>query len=187
MKSPKHVFLFTTVLLLSMIGAACSGSTSSGGYGSGGSTSSGRYSSGGSTPAVTTPSTAGANVAIQTATAAVKGKSATILTNAQGMTLYYLSADTATQSMCSGSCSKIWPPLVVTGSALPSGPSTLPGKLSLVSTANGSQVEYNGHPLYTYSGDNAPGQTNGEGVLNVWHVVTPDLKLQGGASNPYSY
>ncbi len=187
MKSPKHVFLFTTVLLLSMIVAACSGSTSSGGYGgygNGGSKPAATTSTGGSTPAATT-STGSSNVVIQTAMATVKGKSTSILTNAKGMTLYYLSADTATQVMCSGGCAQIWPPLVETGSSLLGGPTSLPGKLSVVSTANGNQVEYNGHPLYTYSGDSAPGQTNGEGIQGVWHVVTPDLQLQGGSPNPY--
>jgi predicted lipoprotein with Yx(FWY)xxD motif len=57
----------------------------------------------------------------------------------------------------------------------------------MATTANGSQLEYNGHPLYTYSGDTGPGQTNGEGIGGVWHVVTSDLQPQGGSSNPYGY
>ena len=40
----------------------------------------------------------------------------------------------------------------------------LPGTLSVVTDANGQQVEYNGHMLYKYSGDTAPGQTHGEGI-----------------------
>jgi predicted lipoprotein with Yx(FWY)xxD motif len=47
--------------------------------------------------------------------------------------------------------------------------------LTIVTDANGNQVEYNGHPLYTYSGDTASGQTTGEGVGGVWHVVTLNL------------
>ncbi len=52
----------------------------------------------------------------------------------------------------------------------------LAGKLSVVTDANGQQVEYNGHLLYTYSGDAAPGQTNGEGLFGKWFVATLDLK-----------
>jgi len=121
------------------------------------------------------------------ASVTLKGKSAMALVNSKGWTLYYLSADTATKSMCSGSCSQTWPPLLQAGSGLPTGPGSLPGKLSVATTANGSQVEYNGHPLYTYAGDTGPGQTNGEGIGGVWHVVTSDLKPQGGSSNPYGY
>src|SRR5712692_10693808 len=98
MKSPKHVLLFAIILSLAIIVAACGSSTASGTYSTSGSTSA----------ATTSPGSSSSNVVIQTAMATVKGKSTTILTNAQGMTLYYLVADTATQSMCSGSCSQTW-------------------------------------------------------------------------------
>ncbi|TMC88875.1 MAG: hypothetical protein E6J10_02220 [Chloroflexi bacterium] len=49
------------------------------------------------------------------------------------------------------------------------------------------QVEYNGHPLYTYSGDTAPGRTNGEGLLGKWFVSTPSLSVQGGGSTSGGY
>jgi len=48
--------------------------------------------------------------------------------------------------------------------------------------ANGNQIEYNGHLLYAYSGDTAPGQTNGEGLLGKWFVAIPGLAVQGGGS-----
>ena len=43
-----------------------------------------------------------------------------------------------------------------------------------------TQVTYDGHPLYTYSGDPAPGDTNGQGVNTfgaLWWVVAPDGKV----------
>ena len=52
-------------------------------------------------------------------------------------------------------------------------PTSLSGKLSTQTDANATQVEYNGHLLYTYSGDIAPGQSNGEGPLGKWFVDTP--------------
>ena len=167
----KRAFPTTIVLLLAILVAACGGSTGS---------------NGGSTPtppapAATTPATAAATV--KTATATVNGKSVTILTNAQGMTLYYFTPDTATTSACTGGCASAWPPLLSTGSSTPTSATTLPSTLSVVTTTNGSQVAYNGHLLYTYSGDTAPGQTTGEGKAGKWFVCTPDLAAVGSSSN----
>lgn len=123
----------------------------------------------------TTPTASSAKGDIKMATVTVSGKSETVLTNAQGMTLYYRTSDTPPTTVCSGGCADAWPPLVVTGSSAPASSTALAGKLSVQMTANGQQVEYNGHPLYTFSGDTASGQANGEGIGSVWYVVTPDL------------
>jgi hypothetical protein len=45
-------------------------------------------------------------------------------------------------------------------------------------------VEYQGHPLYTYASDTAPGQTNGENVEGVWFVATTDLTAAAGGNSP---
>ena len=111
-----------------------------------------------------------------TATATVSGKTVTILTNAQGLTLYYFTPDTAAASACTGGCAGTWPPLLMTGSGTPTASTTLPGALTAVSAGNGNQVEYNGHLLYTYAGDTAPGQTTGDGKFGKWFVATADLK-----------
>lgn len=118
----------------------------------------------------------GSTALVMTKTATVAGKSETILTDAQGMTLYYFTPDTATTTACTGGCASNWPPLLMTGSGTPSSATTLPGKLTIVMTANGNQVEYNGHFLYTFKADTAPGQTNGQNVNGKWFVATPDLK-----------
>ena len=156
----KRTFPITIVLLLAMAVAACGGSTSSG-------------SSSTPTPAATTPSSS--NALIKTTTATVSGKSEMILTNAQGKTLYYFTPDTATTAACTSSCADNWPPLLATGSSTPTSATSLPGKLTTQTTANGSQVEYNGHLLYTFAGDSGPGLTKGEGLFGKWFVVTPDL------------
>ncbi|HLJ34870.1 MAG TPA: hypothetical protein VKU38_14520 [Ktedonobacteraceae bacterium] len=158
------------VLLLSLLAACGSSSTSS-------SSGSSRYGSSGGTTPTTAPATGGS--VITTTTATVKGASQTILTNAQGMTLYYFTPDTATSSACTGGCATAWPPVLFQGSGTPTSATSLSGTLSAVSDGNGTQVEYNGHPLYTFSGDTAAGQTHGEGVLGKWFVATPDLKAQG--------
>ena len=35
------------------------------------------------------------------------------------------------------------------------------------------QVTLDGHPLYTYAGDVAPGDVNGDGIGGVWHLARP--------------
>lgn len=102
-------------------------------------------------------------------TARIKG--ATVLTNAKGFTLYTFALDTAGKSNCNGSCAHYWPPL--------HGPATaghgVTGKLGTIKRSDGStQVTYNGHPVYTYVGDTAPGQAHGNGLKlsgGIWHQV----------------
>jgi len=103
---------------------------------------------------------------------------ATVLTNAQGMTLYWFVPDTSTKSNCNGSCAHYWPPV--------KGPVTagagVTGKLGTITRSDGSmQATYNGHPLYTYLADTAAGQNKGNGINasgGVWHEVT----VTGGAA-----
>ena len=96
----------------------------------------------------------------------------TVLTNAKGLTLYWFAPDTATSSACYGTCAAYWPP--VTGPVIP-GPGVT-GKLATIKRSGGSvQATYDGHPLYTYIGDSATGQANGNDInLNggLWHEVT---------------
>jgi predicted lipoprotein with Yx(FWY)xxD motif len=94
-----------------------------------------------------------------------------VLANAKGLTLYWFAPDTATRSACYGTCVAYWPP--VTGPAT-AGPGVT-GRLSVIKRTDGSlQASYNGHPLYTYVGDSARGQANGNDLnLNggLWHEV----------------
>ena len=62
-----------------------------------------------------------------------------------------------------------------TGTGKPTASTALPGEVEVYKNANGNQVIYNDHPLYTYSGDSAAGQTSGEGLFGKWFVATPDL------------
>ena len=115
-----------------------------------------------------------AAVVIHTGTVLISEAPRNVLTDTQGFTLYYHTADTASV-VCSGSCAATWPPLLA-----PSGTSTasppLPGQLGVRNDDNGRQVEYNGHPLYRYSGDKAVGQAIGNGIGKLWYVATPGLK-----------
>jgi predicted lipoprotein with Yx(FWY)xxD motif len=125
-----------------------------------------------------------AGYTVDTTTLTIAGAQKTVLTDAQGMTLYYFSVDTATQSACIGKCAATWPAVV--SATPPTSEGQLPGKLSVVRTANGSQVAYNGHLLYRYAADTAPGQANGQGVVGKWWVATVDLKPLAAAPMPPS-
>jgi predicted lipoprotein with Yx(FWY)xxD motif len=95
----------------------------------------------------------------------------TVLTNAKGFTLYSFGPDTPAASKCYGSCAAYWPP--VTGG--PAASAARPGKVDTIKRTDGpEQLTYNGHPLYTYIGDSAPGQAKGNNLnLNggLWHEV----------------
>jgi predicted lipoprotein with Yx(FWY)xxD motif len=100
------------------------------------------------------PAVASADTALKTTT--IDGT--TVLTNGKGFTLYSFAPDTPTTSKCYGSCAAYWPPVIGSSTA----GSGLPGKTGTIKRADGSlQLTYNGHPLYTYIGDSAPGQASG--------------------------
>jgi predicted lipoprotein with Yx(FWY)xxD motif len=86
---------------------------------------------------------------------------ASVLTNARGYTLYWFAPDTPSKSTCYGTCAAYWPPL--TGRPI-AGPGVT-GKVGTIGrTGGGTQVTYDGHPLYTYVGDSAPGRATGNDV-----------------------
>jgi predicted lipoprotein with Yx(FWY)xxD motif len=99
-----------------------------------------------------------------------------ILVDGSGRTLYLFEKDQPDQSACSGTCAAAWP--VDNSSGTPKAGSSV--KASLLGTIKRSdgatQVTYNHHPLYYYSGDSQAGQQNGQG-LNAfgaaWFVVAP--------------
>jgi predicted lipoprotein with Yx(FWY)xxD motif len=164
--------LLALALALAFALVGCGANSSAGGYGV----------SGAATPTATASSHAGAGI-VATASATVGGQTATILTDFAGRTLYYFDSDSATRSACAGSCASTWPPLIVS-SGSPTSASALPGTLDASDVGNGQQVLYNGHPLYRYSGDAAPGNTNGDGIAGKWHVTTPTVAVNSGPSGP---
>src|SRR5262250_3765404 len=106
---------------------------------------------------------------VRTASAAVAGKTETILVNSGGLPLYFYRPDTAAKSFVTGAVAALWPPLT---SAAPTAAGAS-GKLTVVHDAHGHQVAYNGHLLYTFVSDH-PGQVTGQGVQNFF-VATPGL------------
>jgi predicted lipoprotein with Yx(FWY)xxD motif len=129
-------------------------------------------SSGGSTSGSASTSSSAAAAASSTTLKTTKIGGATVLTSAKGFTLYWFAPDTATKSHCNGSCAHYWPPV--------KGPATagtgVTGTLATITRSDGTvQATWNGHPLYTYISDTAPGQAKGNGLNlsgGVWHEVT---------------
>jgi predicted lipoprotein with Yx(FWY)xxD motif len=109
-------------------------------------------------------------------------KLGTILVDANGMTLYLNTQDTATTTSCTGSCAATWPPLSASGSTN-AGAGVQSDQLGTLMVGSTDQVTYYGHPLYTYSGDTKSGDTNGQGVGGIWYVVSPKgTPIQGSSS-----
>jgi predicted lipoprotein with Yx(FWY)xxD motif len=145
--------------------AACSSGSTGAAYGGGGSTS----------------SSAASGAAATVATADV-GQLGTVLVDGTGRTLYLFESDTGTSSTCTGSCAATWPALVTSGSAS-AGSGADSGMLGTTARDDGTtQVTYDGHPLYVYSGDSAAGDANGQGIGDVWYAVTTQGTPAGGTS-----
>ena len=126
----------------------------------------------------TSSSAAGAGTSTGSPAAATTGSlktatigGATVLTSAKGFTLYSFAPDTPTKSNCNGTCAQNWPP--VKGPATASG---VTGTFGTIKRSDGSvQATFDGHPLYTFVGDTAPGQAKGNGLNvagGVWHEIT---------------
>ena len=98
----------------------------------------------------------------------------TILTDAEGRTLYVFLNDTEGESTCYDDCAQSWPALETEGDAQ----AEEGVDASLLGTSERQdgalQVTYNGMPLYYFANDSGPGQTNGQGVGDVWYVVSPE-------------
>jgi predicted lipoprotein with Yx(FWY)xxD motif len=112
----------------------------------------------------------------------------TVLVDGTGLTVYDFANDTGSTSTCTGGCAKIWRP-VAAPDPLPASLAGVPAALGHTARTDGTeQLTVGGHPVYTYQGDDAPGQTNGNGLtLNggLWTAVTPDgSPLAAGSSAP---
>jgi predicted lipoprotein with Yx(FWY)xxD motif len=116
----------------------------------------------------------------------VGDKTQTVLKNAKGLTLYYFTPDTATKVACTGGCTSNWPPLLAVSGTLASNPA-LPGELTVLNGANGNQVLYNGHPLYTYIKDAAAADAFGQGIGGKWFAATSDLASAATPAPPVGY
>jgi predicted lipoprotein with Yx(FWY)xxD motif len=128
---------------------------------------------------------ASSNALIHTASVKVGDKTETVLKNDKGLTLYYFTADSSTKVACTAGCTSNWLPLIATAGTPTSAPA-LPGTLTVLNGANGNQVLYNGHPLYTYIGDGTTADANGQGIGGKWFAATPDVAAASAAASETS-
>ncbi len=159
----RQIWGAATLAALALTVSACASSSSS-------------PAAAGNTPAAAAASSSPASSAAASAggtslTARTIG-SQQVVTNSAGLTVYWFAPDTSTTSKCTGSCATYWPPV--------KGPATagsgVTGTLGTITRSDGTtQATYDGHPLYTYAADTAPGQAKGNG-LNVsgglWYEMT---------------
>jgi predicted lipoprotein with Yx(FWY)xxD motif len=97
-----------------------------------------------------------------------------ILTDIEGLTLYLFQDDEPGVSNCTGECLGTWPALTDSDPTPGEGVDiTLIGTITRDDDGT-TQVTYNDWPLYYFSGDASPGDTNGQGIGGNWWVVSPE-------------
>jgi predicted lipoprotein with Yx(FWY)xxD motif len=105
-----------------------------------------------------------------------------VLVDGRGMTLYTLSADGRDRSTCSTQCLQFWPAVA------PAKGSRLTVTTGKTETPDGTAIAtVAGHPVYSFSQDQQPGDVNGEGVEEfggVWHAVSPSGQPVGDGAQP---
>jgi predicted lipoprotein with Yx(FWY)xxD motif len=144
-----------------------------------------------SSTTTTTKSGSAAPVVGSTSIAAV----GSVVTGVGGRTLYYLSTETSTSIQCTGTCTQTWFPYVLAAGSRVAVATGVTGSVSSTVRPNGTtQVTYDGHPVYYFAGDSAPGQANGQGADGTWFVLSPASRTvapptttttSGGSSNGY--
>ncbi len=155
----QHTKMFAIAGVLAMALAACGGDEPSAGGGGGATQPPAPYGGG-----------AGATATVQTGETDL----GTILTDADGLTLYMFGADENGESTCYDDCAATWPALTVEGDP-GAGDGTDAAQLGTTERTDGTiQVTYAGSPLYYFASDAAPGDTNGQGIGDIWFVVSPE-------------
>jgi predicted lipoprotein with Yx(FWY)xxD motif len=163
------------LVAVALTATACSSSTPSNGGPSAPASTTPPTSSAPSSPGTsrspgTSGTATGASVAVRDTSL---GK---ILVDGQGRTLYLFEKDTSTSSTCYGACASAWPPYSTSGAPQPGSGVTAALLGSTARTDHTTEVIYHGHPLYTFTGDQKPGDTTGEGSKAFgasWYVVAP--------------
>jgi|GEM_PF-1446604 len=99
-----------------------------------------------------------------------------VMTGANGMTVYTFDKDRPGESMCSGGCAELWPPVPA---------ADVSGEdVGTITRSDGTrQATYDGKPLYYYQGDDMRGDMKGDGFKGVWHVVREDEEYGDSMDN----
>jgi predicted lipoprotein with Yx(FWY)xxD motif len=114
-----------------------------------------------------------------------------VLVDSEGLTVYEFTVDKGTKSECYGGCETAWPPVTTTGKPT-AGEGAMSSALGTTKRKDGTvQVTYEGHPLYTFAEDEAPGEANGNEDEGVWFALDESGtavkgKATGGAAESES-
>lgn len=112
---------------------------------------------------------------VQSSLSSVSSKYGRILASSSGYVYYVFQIDAPGKSACFSSCAAVWPPVTTMNSNIPISGGVHKSLVSVFTRPGGTkQIEYNGHPLYTYEGDTGPKLTNGQGVNSYggyWYVI----------------
>ncbi len=112
------------------------------------------------------------NAFIHTGVATINNNKVNVLMTNKGFAVYYYKADPLFKAICTGQCAQDWPPVLAPqGMMAVSSTMALPRQLSVHQTANGAQVFYDGHALYTYGADMQAGVATGRGQSMEWYLV----------------
>jgi len=106
-----------------------------------------------------------------------------VLAGKSGMTLYTFDKDDAKsgKSTCFDDCAGTWPPAAVTEAV-----SSAKEFGQIVRPDGFIQLTFRGKPLYFFAGDQKPGQTSGDNIGDVWHVIRDLPKAEPISSNSSS-
>jgi len=175
--SPRTL-LVSTAFVAAFVAAGCAGNQAAA---TGAPATAAPATAGPATAAPTAAATAAPTAAATTAAAAtVEAKSVgtmgtVLVAGSNGMTVYQFAMDVKDSgtSNCTSGCIGIWPALTVPAGATPVAGPGVTGKLGTITRADNGQLQvtYNGLPLYFFSNDKAPGDTNG--VYTNWNIVHP--------------
>ncbi|WP_440101399.1 hypothetical protein [Streptosporangium sp. H16] len=91
-------------------------------------------------------------------------------------TLYRFDKDTAdpSRSNCEGDCAVTWPPVTVKEGGRVYVAGVDPSRVGAIRRSDGGvQLTIGGWPIYRFSGDEKPGDANGQGVGGTWFAVAP--------------
>lgn len=94
-------------------------------------------------------------------------------TDTEGKTLYWFKKDAPGKSSCNGPCLEKWPIYFREKVAAPKGIKA--EDFGTITREDGKkQTTFRGYPIYYWNSDKSAGETNGQGVNNVWYVINPD-------------
>jgi predicted lipoprotein with Yx(FWY)xxD motif len=163
----KMIYGLGLIALLAIALAGCGGGDSTSGGG-------GVYGGGGGSESTSEASSSGGGAAV--VKAAEVGDLGAIIVSSEGLTLYDFHKDQGGKSSCYGTCAGAWPPLLTEGEPQADA-GAMASQLGTTKRKDGTvQVTYNGWPLYTYAGDQAPGEANGNDIDQFgaeWYALQP--------------